>query len=160
MRIYFAGPLFTPYERGFIADCAARIRAHGIEVFVPHENSLPAGEVTAAAVFTKDGEGLFPANAVVALLDGPMVDDGTACEIGVFYGMKRSGDPTKKGVVGLLTDSRSMQAPGRPKEGRSLNLYVQGCIEEIGRVCTDLDEVLAILEQWREELDDTAATIA
>lgn len=156
MQIYFAGPLFTPYERGFVADCAARIRAQGIEVFVPHENALPDGEVTAAAVFTKDGEGLFPANAVVALLDGPMVDDGTACEIGVFYGMKRGGDPTKKGVLGLLTDSRSMHAPGRVKEGRGLNLYVQGCIEEIGRVCTDLEEVLAILEQWREELDGTA----
>ena len=38
MRVYFSGPLFTPYERSFIEDCAARLRADGIEVFVPHEN--------------------------------------------------------------------------------------------------------------------------
>lgn len=152
MQIYFAGPLFTPYERDYIAQAAARIRAAGIEVFVPHEHSLPPGEITPGTVFRKDGEGLFPANAVVALLDGPMIDDGTACEIGLFYGMKRSGDVSKKGVIGLITDSRSSQSKGRVLEGNGLNLYVQGCIEEIGKVCTDIDEVLEILQQWQQEL--------
>lgn len=152
MQIYFAGPLFTPYERDFIAENAARIRAAGIDVFVPHEQSLPEGQVTAEAVFKKDGEGLFPANAVVALLDGPMIDDGTACEIGLFYGMKMSGDPSKKGILGLVTDSRSMESKGRALEGKGMNLYVQGCIEQIGKVCTDIDEVLEKLKQWQEEL--------
>jgi len=41
MKVYFAGPLFTPYERAYIDDCAAQIRAAGIEVFVPHEIPLP-----------------------------------------------------------------------------------------------------------------------
>lgn len=152
MQIYFAGPLFTPYERGFIAENAAKIRAAGIDVFVPHENPLPKGQVTADAVFKKDGEGLFPANAVVALLDGPMVDDGTACEIGLFYGMKKSGAPGKKGILGLLTDSRNIESKGRVLEGKGLNLYVQGCIEEIGQVCTSIDEVIEILKKWQEEL--------
>ncbi len=40
MRIYFAGPLFTPYERGYIDECAAQLRADGFEVFVPHEHEL------------------------------------------------------------------------------------------------------------------------
>ena len=41
MKVYFAGPLFTPYERAYIDDCAAQIRAAGIKVFVPHEIPLP-----------------------------------------------------------------------------------------------------------------------
>ena len=152
MQIYFAGPLFTQYERDFIAEAAAKIRAAGIEVFVPHEQSLPEGEITAKAVFRKDGEGLFPANAVLALLDGPMVDDGTACEIGLFYGMKMNGDTSKKGIIGLVTDSRSVGSKGRQLEGKGINLYVQGCIEEIGEVVTDVDAALEILQRWNAEL--------
>lgn len=155
MRIYFAGPLFTPYERAFIAENAARLRAAGFEVFVPHENALPAGEVTAQTVFRKDGEGLFPANAVVALLDGPMIDDGTACEIGVFYGL-RQHDPTKKGVLGLLTDTRARRAREHVMEGKGLNLYVLGCLEEMGQVCGSIDECLPILRRWAAELEREA----
>ncbi|MFC7358795.1 nucleoside 2-deoxyribosyltransferase [Nocardioides astragali] len=151
MQIYFAGPLFTPYERDFIAQAAARIRGEGIEVFVPHEQPLPE-EVTPKAVFDKDAKGLFPANALVALLDGPMIDDGTACEIGLFHGMKMQGDDTKKGIIGLVTDTRSIGSEGRPLEGKGLNLYVRGCIEEIGEVVSDLDDVVAILKRWQAEL--------
>ena len=69
MRVYFAGPLFTPYERSFIDECAARLRADGIEVFVPHENALADGDISPATIFRKDWDGLAGADAVVALLD-------------------------------------------------------------------------------------------
>ena len=144
MRVYFAGPLFTPYERSFIDDCAARLRADEIEVFVPHENALAAGDTSPATIFQKDWEGLATADAVVALLDGPMVDDGTACEIGIFYALMQD-DPTKKGIVGLLTDLRS--ALGH--EGHGLNLFVQGCIEAGGEICGSLDGVVEVLNGWR-----------
>src|SRR3954453_8872108 len=87
LKIYFAGPLFTPYERSFIDDCAARLRAEGIDGFVPHENALAQVDTSPSTIFAKDWEGLSNADAVVALLDGPMVDDGTACEIGIFYAL-------------------------------------------------------------------------
>jgi hypothetical protein len=105
MLIYFAGPLFTPYERGYIDECASKLRAEGFDVFVPHEHELAQSDTTPAWIFGKDLDGLAPANAVLALLDGPMIDDGTACEIGIFYGQMQS-DPAKKGVVGLLTGRR------------------------------------------------------
>ena len=70
MRIYFAGPLFTPYERGFIDECAVRLRAEGIEVFVPHEHELALGtDVSAAEIFAKDRVGIEGANAMLAILD-------------------------------------------------------------------------------------------
>ncbi len=85
----------------------------------------------------------------MALLDGPTVDDGTACEIGLFHGLALS-DPRKKGTVGLLTDFRS--AGG----GRRLNLFVQGCVQESGAVVDSIDEVLGLLERWRDELERAA----
>jgi hypothetical protein len=145
VRVYFAGPLFTPYERSFIDECAARLRAEGIEVFVPHENALAEGDTAAATIFWKDWDGLTAANAVVALLDGPLVDDGTACEIGIFYALMQH-DPTKKGIVGLLTDLRSTLG----HEGHGINLFVLGCVEAGGTVCGSLDEVVATLSEWRD----------
>jgi hypothetical protein len=144
VRVYFAGPLFTPYERSFIDECVARLRAESIEVFVPHENALATGDTSAATIFQKDWQGLSDADAVVALLDGPMVDDGTACEIGIFYALMQA-DPAKKGIVGLLTDLRGTLR----HEGHGLNLFVLGCIEAAGKMCNSMDEVAAALADWR-----------
>jgi hypothetical protein len=144
VRVYLSGPLFTPYERSFIDECAGRLRADGIEVFVPHENALAAGDMSAATIFAKDWQGLSDADAVVAVLDGPMVDDGTACEVGIFYALMQA-DSTKKGIVGLLTDLRSTLG----HEGHGLNLFVLGCIEAAGKVCNSMDDVAAALAQWR-----------
>jgi Nucleoside 2-deoxyribosyltransferase len=144
VRVYFSGPLFTPYERSFIDECAARLRADGIEVFVPHENALAAVDTSAATIFAKDWEELVGANAVVAILDGPAVDDGTACEIGIFYALMQS-DASKKGILGLLTDLRGT----RGHEGHGLNLFVEGCVEAGGKICASIDEVVDALADWR-----------
>jgi nucleoside 2-deoxyribosyltransferase len=144
VRVYLAGPLFTPYERSFIDECAGRLRADGIEVFVPHENALAVGDTSAATIFAKDWKGLSDADVVVAVLDGPMVDDGTACEIGIFYALMQA-DSTKKGIVGLLTDLRSTLG----HEGHGLNLFVLGCIQAAGKVCNSMDDVAAVLAEWR-----------
>ena len=150
MRVYFAGPLFTPYERTFIDECAGRLREAGIDVFVPHEEIVAGAETTAATVFAIDYAGVANANAVVALLDGPVIDDGTACEIGLFYGLMQH-DPSKKGIVGLLTDVRATRNYDAGA-GYGLNLFVLGCIEAAGSIATSVDEALALLQRWRAEL--------
>jgi nucleoside 2-deoxyribosyltransferase len=144
MRIYLAGPMFTPYERSFLTDCAGRLRSEGFDVFVPHEHGLVGRDATAEAVYAVDAGGVESADAVLALLDGPSIDDGTACEIGLFHGLKQR-DPGRKGVVGLLTDLR-----GERHGDFATNLFVRGCIEAGGgAVVGSLDEALAILESWR-----------
>jgi nucleoside 2-deoxyribosyltransferase len=149
VKVYFAGPLFTPYEREFIDRSAAQLRAAGFDVFVPHEHELALdGTVTAERIFAKDWAALSEANAVLAILDGPMIDDGTACEIGIFYGLMRS-DATKKGIVGLVSDLRATREAEREGEARGLNLFVVGCIEAAGEICTSLDAAQAVLERWR-----------
>src|ERR1700751_5266289 len=147
MRVYLAGSIFTPYERRFLDDCAARLRADGFDVFVPHEQTHLIGvDVTAEAVFAADAGGVEDADAVLAVLDGPSVDDGTACEIGLFHGLKQR-DPERKGVVGLLTDLR-----GERRGAFATNLFVRGCIEATGgAVVGSLDEALGILDGWRTD---------
>jgi nucleoside 2-deoxyribosyltransferase len=149
VKVYVAGPLFTPYERGFIDECAAQLRGAGFDVFVPHEHELALdGTVTAERIFAKDWTGLSEANAVMALLDGPMIDDGTACEIGIFHALMQSDD-SKKGIVGLVTDLRAMRETERELEARGLNLFVVGCIEAGGgSIVATLDEAQAELEGW------------
>ena len=145
LKIYFAGPLFTPYERSFIDECAAALRADGFEVFVPHEHELSTGlDVTAAWIFAKDRPGVVRADAMVAILDGPSVDDGTACEIGMFHALMQS-DPSKKGIVGLLTDIR-----GTRGESTGVNLFVQGAIEDVGRIVASIEEARDVLRAWRQ----------
>ena len=93
-----------------------------------------------------DAGGIESADAVLAVLDGPAVDDGTACEIGLFHGLKQR-DPERKGVVGLLTDLRA------ERQGEfAVNLFVRGCIEASGGAIVDsLDDALAILAGWRSD---------
>jgi nucleoside 2-deoxyribosyltransferase len=143
MRVYLAGSIFTPYERAFLDDCASRLRTEGFDVFVPHEQGLVGLDATPAAVFAVDAGGVESADAVLAVLDGPSVDDGTACEIGLFHGLKQR-DPERKGVVGLLTDLRA------ERRGEfATNLFVRGCIEAGGgAVVGSLDDALAILHGW------------
>jgi nucleoside 2-deoxyribosyltransferase len=144
VRIYLAGPLFTPYERSYLDECAARLRADGFDVFVPHEQALALDKTPADVIFTKDWDGLYNADAVLAVLDGPQTDDGTACEIGIFYALML-WNTNKKGIVGLLTDLRGT----RGGEGHGLNLFVQGCIEAGGEIVNDLDSAAKVLAGWR-----------
>ena len=143
MRIYLAGSIFTPYERAFLDECATRLRSEGFEVFVPHEQGLVGLDATPEAVFAVDAGGVESADAVLAVLDGPSVDDGTACEVGLFHGLKQR-DPERKGVIGLLTDLRA------ERRGEfATNLFVRGCIEAGGgAVVSSLDDALAILHGW------------
>jgi len=147
MLIYLAGSIFTPYERAFLDECATRLRAEGFDVFVPHERKDLVGvDVTAEAVFVADAGGVVDADAVLAVLDGPSVDDGTACEIGLFYGLKQR-DPERSGVVGLLTDLR-----GERRGEFAINLFVRGCIDASGGAVVDsLDDAIAILGRWRSD---------
>jgi len=149
MRIYFAGPLFTPYERDFIDKCAAKMRAAGMEVFVPHEIPLP-DPVTPEFIFKIDSEQVLKADAVLALLDGPMVDDGTASEIGIFWAAMQK-DSTKKGIVGLVTDTRVIRDRNMI-DGKGINLFVRGCVEDVGEVVDTFEKSFAILLKWQSEM--------
>ena len=149
MKIYCAGPLFSQAERDFLDRCAQRLRAEGFLCFVPHERE---GRVapTPEAVFALDFEALREADAVLAWLDGPQVDDGTACEIGLFLGLMEDPGRRRKGIVGLATDLRAERRREAWDHG-GINLFVAGAIRRAGRICWSLDEAVEQLVAWRQD---------
>jgi len=151
-RVYVAGPLFSPAERDFLDSVAESLREAGFECFVPHEHESKLVPFTAARVFALDHDlGLARANAVVAWVDGPTVDDGTACEVGLFFGLMQRGESWRKGILGLATDDRLRRRNAALEHG-GLNLFVAGVIERAGGLCWSLEEVKERLLAWREAL--------
>ncbi len=146
MRIYVAGPLFSQAERDWLDVVAARLRSEGLDPFVPHEHFGAVTKLTPEEVYRVDGEGLRASNALLAWLDGPVIDDGTAAEIGAFAELVRSGDPHYRGIVGLATDLRLERRRGNTT-GDGMNLFVIGAVLSAGRVCWSLDEAVAVLHE-------------
>ncbi len=105
-KLYLAGPLFTLAEQSFNAELARFLESQGFEVWLPQEHE-PRGN-TAAAIFAMDVEALDWADMVVACMDGPDPDSGTAWECGYAYA---KGKP----IVCYRTDFRiSSDTAGAP----------------------------------------------
>jgi hypothetical protein len=146
VQIYLAGPLFSQAERAWLDGLAAALRADGFECFVPHENFEALAELTPEEVYRVDGAGLRASNALLAWLDGPVIDDGTAAEVGAFAELVRGGDARYLGVVGLVTDLRLERRRGRVP-GDGMNLFVTGAIASAGRVCWSLEDAILALHE-------------
>jgi nucleoside 2-deoxyribosyltransferase len=103
VRIYFAGPLFSAAEQAWNAELATALRAAGHEVFLPQdqERGKPA-----AGIFATDVAGIDWADALVAIMDGPDPDAGTAWECGYGY--------ARKPVLLVRTDFRAQTGSGAP----------------------------------------------
>jgi len=144
VRVYVAGPLFTEAERDWLSAMGARLREAGLDPFVPHEHFEAMTELTPDEVYRVDGDGLRESNALLAWLDGPVIDDGTAAEIGMFAELVRSGDPRYRGIVGLATDLRIERRRGNTT-GDGMNLFVIGAIRSAGTVCWSVEEAVTAL---------------
>jgi nucleoside 2-deoxyribosyltransferase len=96
-KIYLAGPLFTLAEQTFNAALARFLESKGFAVWLPQEHELRRN--TARSIFRMDVAALDWADMVVACMDGPDPDSGTAWECGYAYA---SGKP----IVCYRTDFR------------------------------------------------------
>ena len=135
MKIYQAGPLFSQAERAWHAAFKARLEAAGYDVLWPGDLFASGEKVTARQIMETDRDALLSCNAVVALLDGAQVDDGTAWEIG--YACAK-GIP----VIGLRTDFRLCA----DSDGGLVNAMIQGSVLDM---CRSADEVLGVLNTLR-----------
>jgi nucleoside 2-deoxyribosyltransferase len=145
VRLYVAGPLFAEAERLWLDSFAARLRSEGFDCFVPHEHFPELANVTVEDVYRIDADGLRSANALVAWVDGPMCDDGTACEIGMFAQLVESGGDQYKGIVAIATDLRLQRRRERGVVGDGMNLFVAGAIASCGTVVHSVDDAVAAL---------------
>jgi nucleoside 2-deoxyribosyltransferase len=138
MKVFIAGPLFSQAEREFNLKVDEYLRGHGFETFLPQRDVGRLDELLAKeggrayrAIFEQDLKGLDQADAVVAILDGPDVDSGTAFEIGYAFA---KGKP----VIGLKTDMRVFA-----KDEELNNMIAQG----IRALARNLDEVVSELKR-------------
>ena len=141
MKVYFAGPLFTSAELAWNADLAVALRAAGHEVFLPQDQETgkpPAG------IFSTDVAGIDWADALVAIMDGPDPDSGTAWECGYAFG--------KKPVVLVRTDHRRMLdggSPYNPMLTESATIRLDLPHESVAAVAAAIIDALATLENRR-----------
>jgi nucleoside 2-deoxyribosyltransferase len=141
MQLYFAAPLFCEAERRFNRDLCGRLEDAGHDTFLPQRDGFEGiesllehpdidGEAEAMdAIFETDEEELLGADAVVAVLDGRVPDEGVAVELGLAH----ANDVP---VYGLKTDSRVFS------DGEALNAMVHGCLTALYE---DPEEVVARL---------------
>jgi nucleoside 2-deoxyribosyltransferase len=146
MRIYVAGPLFSEAERAWLDGLAVTLRGEGFDCFVPHEHFDRIARLTPEEVYRVDGDGLRSSNVLLAWLDGPMIDDGTAAEIGAFAELVRADPARYRGIVGIVTDLRLQRRRGNAV-GDGMNLFVTGAIASAGRVCWTVSEAVAALHE-------------
>ena len=143
MTLYLAGPLFSEAHQDWHRATKSRIEAEtGHTVIWPFELFTEAdfgrwGDEAPRRVMEGCREALAQCDLVVALLDGPQVDDGTAWEIGYAH---CRGIP----VIGIRTDFR--QAGDVP--GALVNAMIHGSCRVIVR---SVDELVGVLAQWQAE---------
>ena len=142
--IYVAGPLFSQAERDFLIRMTEELsRVTGLDplndFFLPHRDAGDVGIAgTRVDIFSKDLTMLDEASIVVALLDGPDVDSGTAVEIGYAFAKRKK-------VFGLLTDFRAYDKRG--EKSAKMNNMVWGVCEKGQTIFRSLDEVAEAVKQ-------------
>lgn len=144
MRVYLAGPLFSQAERLWLDQLAARLRHEGFDCFAPHEHLDEIPDPTPSGVYALDAEALRSCELMLAWLDGPIVDDGTAAEVGAFAELVRLDPARHRGIVGLVTDLRLQRRRGGVP-GDGLNLFLAGAITSRGRICWTTEEAVSVL---------------
>lgn len=100
--LYLAGPLFTYAERQWNYELARDLVNAGHQVWLPQEMAglaLESDELNPKVIFKSAITGLSAANIVVAILDGPDPDSGTAFECGYAYALNIP-------IIGVRTDFR------------------------------------------------------
>ena len=137
--IYQAGPLFTEAEKSFHRYLTLLLERAEYTVIWPGDlltdkEIAAAGEGAGRLIFESCRKALDDSDVVVALLDGPQVDDGTAWEIGYAHA---KGKP----VFGIRTDTR--------KAGETENSRVNSMIEQcLVSMATGTDDLMRIIKEW------------
>ncbi len=130
-RVYLSGPIFTSGEIAWAGKIKAEMEKRlgdRLEIFWPYEISAESKE----EVYRENVRSLEGCDLLVAILDGPQVDDGTAWEIGYHVARGRK-------ALGMRTDLR--------RAGEFSSSRVNAMIEGSCILVKDLEELLAELER-------------
>ena len=139
MKLYLAGPLFSAPERDWNEALTRALRDAGHEVYLPQEQE-PG--MDSARIFTTDVGGIDWADALVAIMDGPDPDSGTAWEVGYAH--------RKKPVILVRTDFRTLTGisgtPYNAMLAESATIRLDLPFAPVSRVAAEILEALRGLE--------------
>ena len=115
-KIYLSGPLFSAGEIAWGREISSFLRERladaGVQVIWPYELSI--NQLEPEEIFRENLRALDCCDLMVAILDGPGVDDGTAWEIGRFFHQGKK-------VLGIRTDIRK----AGESESSRVNLMIE-----------------------------------
>jgi nucleoside 2-deoxyribosyltransferase len=138
VSVYLAGPIFSRAEIEWARYLKGEIESalgDGVEVLWPFEIASKTKE----AIFDANLAALRRSHLMVAILDGPMVDDGTAWEVGCHYALFGPR------AVGIRTDARKA---GETPESK-VNLMIE---ESCKAVVSDVEVLIRELKAALEEI--------
>ena len=131
MLAYIAGPLFNEKEREFLEEINAVCKAIEISTYLPSQDGGLLNQDNDDEVFQTDIKALNKADIVVASLNGPDVDSGTAFELGYAFAKGKK-------LFGLHTDFRTFS----PTSEVNLML-LKSCV-----ICHSLQELDTALREY------------
>ncbi|MCD6241176.1 nucleoside 2-deoxyribosyltransferase [Candidatus Bathyarchaeota archaeon] len=147
--IYIAGPLFSKHERRFLEEIVVTLANKlGLDpekdFFLPHRD---AGDVGVHGEgredkFHIDLKHLDEAKVVIALLDGPDVDSGTAVELGYAYARSKE-------IFGILTDWRRWSVDNKVQ---NINNMIWGVCKQGRHIFRKIDNEL--IRRLKEVIKD------
>lgn len=146
-KVYLASPYgFAASTRAFLESLKSELSRTGhrvidpfgrLQVDRPKESLLESNE----RISKLNEQDIVACDVVVAGLDGPDVDSGTASEIGFAYAMG-------KRIIGLRTDLRRTGE----NDAARVNMQVQHWIvASQGRIVNSVEELLSALKEPRAE---------
>jgi nucleoside 2-deoxyribosyltransferase len=153
MQVYLAGPLFSKAEQAWLSHVKQKIKAIShVHVVCPTDFIIDIGDPNdldsiRREIFRQDIVELQRSDILVAILDGPQVDDETAMAIGYFHALKKDAI-----ILGPRTDFRRTGMHNRLK----INGVVDcACTHIFTQVC-DLVDFLSGLVGQKEQNDEMA----
>lgn len=132
-KIYLSGPLFSAGEIAWGERFSAHLRDRLLdtEIIWPHE--IVPDRRGPEGIFRANIKALDECDLMVAILDGAQVDDGTAWEMGYFFGQ---GKP----ILGIRTDFRR----AGESDGSLVNLMIECSCQ---KAVSSTDELYLELER-------------
>jgi nucleoside 2-deoxyribosyltransferase len=135
--VFIAAPLFSQAEREFNLKLDEFLRKNGFNTILPQRDvgdlwklMKKRGKKAYRDIYERDLGKLEEADVIVAILNGPDVDSGTAFEVG--YACAK-----RKPVVGLKTDVRMFA-----RDEELNNMLAQG----VGSIARNFEELVRVLK--------------
>lgn len=170
-RIYLSNALFTEADRAFNEKLANAIEEMKDEygnpmysIYVPQRNDAINDKNSATdsvMIYKGDTDELIKSDIIIAVVDGTVIDEGVASEIGWVAGFNEavSKDEPEKKIFGLSTDVRDASLTHSDAKNKMMvdgllesqypykNLYTVGCIKKFGRIFSSSVELLDHLKK-------------